>query len=118
MAHIPGQGRDNTIRRTARVLEIIQWITLRPHYWSRRALAEYYGVSERMVQKDLEIIRYRLGLSLQHEDGTYYFERLPQLSDVPRQLTQYFREPGAVPDTSATLAESIRDPSLPPPSSG
>ena len=79
MAQIPGQGRDNTIRRTARVLEIIQWITLRPHYWSRRALAEYYGVSERMIQKDLEIIRYRLGLSLQHEDGTYYFERLPQL---------------------------------------
>jgi HEAT repeat protein len=39
-------------------------------------------------------------------------------SDVPRQLTQYFREPGVVPDTSATLAESIRDPSLPPPSSG
>jgi hypothetical protein len=42
----------------------------------------------------------------------------PNGSDVPRQLTQYFREPGVVPDTSATLAESIRDPSLPPPSSG
>jgi hypothetical protein len=41
-----------------------------------------------------------------------------EASDVPRQLTQYFREPGVVPDTSATLAESIRDPSLPPPSSG
>ena len=79
MARMSGQGRDNTIRRTARVLDIIQWITLYPRHWSRRALAEHYGVSERMIQKDLEIIRYRLGLSLQHEDGTYYFERLPQL---------------------------------------
>jgi predicted DNA-binding transcriptional regulator YafY len=79
MAQIPGQGRDNTIRRTARVLEIIQQIATRPHYWSRRTLADYHEIGERMIQKDLEIIRYRLGLSLQHEDGTYYFERLPQL---------------------------------------
>jgi hypothetical protein len=47
-----------------------------------------------------------------------HFHDNPNSSDVPSQLTQYFREPGVVPDTSATLAESIRDPSLPPPSSG
>lgn len=76
---LPGQGRDNTIRRTARVLELIQQIATRPHYWSRRTLAEHHEISERMVQKDLELIRYRLGLSLRHEGGTYYFERLPQL---------------------------------------
>jgi len=75
----PGQGRDNTIRRTARVLEIIQLIATQPHRWSRRALAEHCEIGERMIQKDLEIIRYRLGLPLRHKDGAYYFERLPQL---------------------------------------
>ena len=56
---LPGQGRDNMIRRTARVLEIIQQIATRPHYWSRRALAECHEIGERMIQKDLEIIRHR-----------------------------------------------------------
>jgi len=76
---LSGGGRDNTIRRTARVLEIIQQIARAPRRWSRRALAEHHEVSERMIQKDLELIRYRLGLSLRHEDGTYYFEWLPCL---------------------------------------
>jgi len=79
MAQIPGQGRDNTIRRTARVLEIVQQIATRPHYWSRRTLADYHEIGERMIQKDLELIRQRLGLPLRHEGGAYYFEWLPKL---------------------------------------
>lgn len=79
MSKIHGQGRDDMIRRTARVLEIIQQIAVRPHYWSRRTLAEYHSIGERMIQKDLELIRYRLQLPLRHEEGTYYFEWLPRL---------------------------------------
>lgn len=74
-----GQGRENILRRTARVLEIIQQIAVRPHHWSRRALAEHHGVSERMLQKDMELIRHSLRLPLRHEDGAYYFEWLPKL---------------------------------------
>lgn len=79
MAQISGEGRDNMIRRTARVLEIIQQIAVRPHYWSRRTLAEYHEIGERMIQKDLELIRHRLHLPLRHENGTYCFEWLPKL---------------------------------------
>ena len=49
----PEGGRDNQIRRTARVLEIIQQIVVQPKRWSRKALAEYHEISERMITKDL-----------------------------------------------------------------
>ncbi|MGH2538790.1 MAG: helix-turn-helix transcriptional regulator [Candidatus Promineifilaceae bacterium] len=72
-------GRDNQIRRTGRVLEIVQQIAREPGRWSRRDLAEHHEVSERMIQKDLELVRYRLGLLLIHDGAAYSFDRLPNL---------------------------------------
>jgi len=71
--------RDDQIRRPARVLEIIQQIAAAPGRWSRRTLAQHHEIGERMIQKDLELIRYRLGLSLQREGNGYAFERMPHL---------------------------------------
>ncbi len=79
MIALSSEGRDNQIRRTARILEIIQQIATAPGYWSRRKLSEYHEIGERMIQKDLEIIRYRLGLQLAHDGAGYVFERLPHL---------------------------------------
>jgi predicted DNA-binding transcriptional regulator YafY len=75
----PTGGRDEQIRRTARILEIVQQIAVASHQWSRQRLAEYHEISERMIGKDIELIRYRLGLQLEHDGQAYYFERLPQL---------------------------------------
>lgn len=75
----PIGGRDDQIRRTARVLEIIQQIAVAPGRWSRKALAQRHEISERMLQKDLYLIRYRLGLDLEHDGETYSFARLPHL---------------------------------------
>jgi predicted DNA-binding transcriptional regulator YafY len=73
------EDRDNRIRRTARVLEIIQQISTAPCYWTRKKLAEHHEISERMIQKDLEIIRFRLGLPLTTEGSGYSFTHLPHL---------------------------------------
>ncbi len=73
------ENRDNQIRRTARILEIIQQIAVSPQYWTRKGLAEHHEISERMIQKDLEIIRVRLGLPLNSERCGYYFTHLPHL---------------------------------------
>ena len=113
------------IRRTACVLEIIQQIAVAPGGWSRQKLAEYHEVSERMIQKDLEIIRYRLGLDLRHENGTYFFERLPRVPPTVYPLPEALallmaaRAAQAIPGiNSAELAaaiarlESIFPPSL------
>jgi len=114
VSRIPDQGRDNMIRRTARVLEIIQQIATRPRYWSRRKLAEHHEISERMIQKDLELIRYRLGLPLRRKDGTYYFEHLPQLPTMTYSLAEALalliaaRAAQAIPGVnSAELAAAI-----------
>jgi predicted DNA-binding transcriptional regulator YafY len=71
--------RDDQTRRTARVLEIIQQIAVAPGRWSRHSLAQHHEISERMIQKDLELIRYRLGLNLNHDGSGYSFDRLPHL---------------------------------------
>jgi len=71
--------RDDQFLRTARVLEIVQQIAVAPGRWSRRSLAEHHEISERMIQKDLELIRYRLGLKLEHNGEGYAFPRLPHL---------------------------------------
>lgn len=78
----PHGGRDDQIRRTARVLEIIQQIAVAPGQWSRKELARHHEISERMIQKDIELIRYRLGLELDHDGSTYSFSRLPHLPAV------------------------------------
>jgi len=74
----PGQRGEET-RRTARVLDMIQQIAVAPHRWTRRSLAEHYEMSERQIQKDLQIIRHKLLLSLCHDADGYYFEHLPRL---------------------------------------
>ncbi len=85
-------GRLDETRRTARVLEIIQQIAVAPGRWSRRALAERHEVSERMIQKDLYLIRHRLGLELKHDGEGYEFAHLPKLPT----LTYSFNEALAI----------------------
>jgi predicted DNA-binding transcriptional regulator YafY len=79
---LDGSGLPDEFRRVARVLEIIQYIATRPGWWRRKSLAERYELSERQIQKDLDIIRHRLGLALVHDGKGYSFERIPQLPTV------------------------------------
>lgn len=81
-AHLLSSEKPDEFRRLARILEIIQYITIRPGWWKRRTLAERYELSERQIQKDLDIIRHRLGLPLIHDGTGYSFERIPKLPAV------------------------------------
>ena len=108
------EGRDDQIRRTARVLEIVQQIALRPRGWTRRRLAEHHEVSERMITKDLELIRRRLGLPLLNDGDGYYFERLPHLPTTAYTFAEALalltaaRAAQAIPGVnSAELASAI-----------
>lgn len=110
----PEGGKDNQIRRTARVLEIIQQIAIQPSKWSRKALAKHHEISERMITKDLEIIRIRLGLRLRHDGKGYYFERLPHLPTATYSFAEAIslltaaRQAQAVPGVnSSELAAAI-----------
>ncbi len=78
--NMPGLGRAfEETKRTARVLELIQIIAVAPRRYRRRDLAERFEVSERMIQKDLEIVRHGLRLPLARSAEGYYFERIPRL---------------------------------------
>lgn len=66
-------------KRTSRILELVQIITTSPRRYLRRDLAARFEVSERMIQKDLEIVRHGLKLSLSHLPEGYYFEEMPRL---------------------------------------
>ena len=66
-------------KRTSRILEIVQIIAIAPRRYLRRDLARRFGISERMIQKDLDVIRHGLKLSLLHSPDGYYFEKMPRL---------------------------------------
>jgi len=83
-----GGGRLEEIRRTARVLDIIQNIAVAPGRWTRKALAEKYEVSERQIQKDLTIIRYRLHLDLRNDGEGYYFKNSPRLPTISYSFSE------------------------------
>jgi len=66
-------------KRTSRILEIVQIVATAPRRYLRRDLAARFEVSERMIQKDLEVIRHGLKLSLSHSPEGYHFEEVPRL---------------------------------------
>jgi len=66
-------------KRTSRILEIVQIIATAPRRYLRRDLAQRFEISERMIQKDLEVIRHGLKLALLHSPDGYYFEEMPRL---------------------------------------
>ncbi len=67
------------MKRTSRILEIVQIVATAPQRYLRRDLAQRFEISERMIQKDLEIIRHGLKLLLLHSPKGYYFEEVPRL---------------------------------------
>lgn len=67
------------MKRTSRILEIVQIVATAPQRYLRRDLAQRFEISERMIQKDLEIIRHGLKLPLWHSPKGYYFEEVPRL---------------------------------------
>ena len=81
-------GRDEEIRRTARILQIIQLIAIRPRRYRTKNLAQHFEISERMIKKDLQVIRHGLRLMLSPSPQGYHFEETPQLPSVAYSFTE------------------------------
>lgn len=101
-------------KRTARILEIIQLVAIKPCHYRRADLAQQFGVSERMIQKDLDVIRHGLKLALHNNGKGYYFEYLPHLPTTTYSFSEALalltaaRAAQAIPGVnSAELAAAI-----------
>lgn len=101
-------------KRVARVLQIIQLISSQPRVWTRARLAQQFELSERMIDKDIDLIRNGLRYELKHKRDGYYFTKSPTVKPVqllmPEALAlalaaQQAEETGTV--DRATLASSI-----------
>lgn len=80
---LPGLGRIyEETKRISRILELIQIIGARPGRYRRRDLAARFEISERMIQKDLDVIRNGLKLALGRSADGYRFEEVPRLPAV------------------------------------
>ena len=108
------QRKLEETKRTARILELVQLVAGKPRHYRRQDLAERFGISERMIQKDLEIIRHGLKLALQNDGDGYYFDRLPHLPTTAYSFSEALalliaaRAAQAVPGAnSAELAAAI-----------
>jgi len=77
---LPRAGRMyEETKRISRILELISMVVRNPCRYLRRDLADIFEVSERMIQKDLDVIRHGLKFSLSHSRHGYYFEKTPHL---------------------------------------
>lgn len=73
-----GAHRLEETKRIGRVVQIIQMIASNPGRYLRRSLAEHFEVSERMIQKDLDLIRHSCKFELLHSPAGYSFECVPR----------------------------------------
>jgi predicted DNA-binding transcriptional regulator YafY len=78
----PEIPRLQETRRISRVLRIITLISARPRHWTRAALAQRFEVSERMIEKDLELIRHGLAYELDRSPQGYFFSREPAVQPL------------------------------------
>ena len=86
---LPGTGQAiEELKRISRILEIIQMIAVFPKRYRRKDFARRYEISERMVTKDLQVIRHGLRLPLHSSSQGYYFDSLPNLPAVQFPLTE------------------------------
>lgn len=76
------ENRLEETKRIGRVLRIVQLLAHEPRRWSRMRLAAEFEVSERMIDKDLHLIRHALAYEVGHAHTGYYFERGPELQPV------------------------------------
>jgi len=70
-------------KRIGRVLAIVQLVAAQPKQWRRRDLAARFEVSERQIDKDLQLVRHGLVLLLRHVPAGYHFDGLPRLAAAP-----------------------------------
>lgn len=80
--------RFEETKRIRRVLDLVQLIAGQPRRWLRRDLATRFEVSQRQIDKDVDLIRNGMVLDLLHAPEGYYFERLPRLAAAPLTFEQ------------------------------
>lgn len=78
-AALSGATTEEETKRTARVLQMLLLIASSPERYTRKLLAARFEIGERMVTKDLTIIRHGLRLDLRHSPEGYYFGDTPSL---------------------------------------
>ncbi len=85
---MPTACRLEETKRISRVIEIVQMIAVSPGRYLRRDLAGHFEISERMIQKDLDLIRNGLKFELVHSAAGYTFESVPRLPALPFTLSE------------------------------
>lgn len=76
--------------RVARLVDMVLLLGQYPRQYNRAALAERYGVTERQVTKDLQLLRERLELAIERDPSGqgYYLASVPRLPSLQLDLAQ------------------------------
>lgn len=86
---LPGLGKEmEELKRTSRILEMVLIIASAPRRYLRKHLAERFAISERMITKDLDVIKHGLKLRLERTSEGYYFEETPNLPTLQYNLPE------------------------------
>jgi predicted DNA-binding transcriptional regulator YafY len=89
-------GIQEETKRLARVIRIITLIGNAPRRHTRRDLAEKFELSERQIDKDLQLIRHGLRYEMERTRDGYYFTRAPELRAIQYTTPEALALIGAV----------------------
>ena len=123
-ADAPGShaARLEETKRVARILRLVTLIGNAPRLWTRSALSERLEISERQIDKDLEVLRHGLRCEIRRARSGYYFTRLPQLPAIGYTAAealalvtalQFARDSGALDAASLGAALARTEEALP-----
>lgn len=84
----PPEPRLEETKRVSRVLRIVQLVSAQPRVWTRGRLAGKFEVSERTIDKDLQLVRHGLRFDLRRSAGGYHFAGDPATKTVHLSLSE------------------------------
>lgn len=84
---VEGERRLEETKRLARVLKVAGLLTSQPRQWKRASLATLFEVSERAIDRDLEMLR-GLGYEITRTASGYAFARAPALPPLTLTLPE------------------------------
>jgi predicted DNA-binding transcriptional regulator YafY len=117
----PG-GQLEELKRLARLLHLLDLIGNAPRRWHRKALSARLEVSERQIDKDLQLLRHGLLCAIARSRDGYYIERMPVLPPVHYTAAEglalisaltFARDSGALDDVSLAAAIARTENALP-----
>jgi len=80
--------KPEELKRIGRVIEIAALLAAQPRRWTLARLSARFEIGERQIQRDLELLRHRMGYTIARTRGGFVISGTPALPPLQLQLPE------------------------------